>query len=54
MDLREEWKCDEHENGACYKKEDEHFPLNRWKVKHWAAAIVSQPFLLVLKLILIF
>lgn len=41
MDLREEWKCDEHDNGACYKKEDEHFPLNRWKVKHWAAAIAG-------------
>jgi len=40
MDLREEWKCEEHDTHVCYKKDDEHFPLNRWKMKAWAAALV--------------
>ncbi|KAF8193679.1 hypothetical protein BJ912DRAFT_1057368 [Pholiota molesta] len=41
MDLREEWKCAEHDTGACYRKDSAHFPLNRWKTKTWAAAIAA-------------
>ena len=40
MDLREEWKCEEHDTNVCYKKDDEHFPLNHWKMKVWATALV--------------
>ena len=40
MDLRDEWKCEEHNQGACFKHEGKHYPINRWKVKSWAAAIV--------------
>jgi hypothetical protein len=39
MDIREEWKCDEHDD-QCYQKDGQHFPLNRWKLKAWAAAVV--------------
>jgi hypothetical protein len=40
MDLREEWKCEEHSQGACFTCKGRHYPINRWKVKSWAAAIV--------------
>jgi hypothetical protein len=43
MDIREEWKCDEHDD-HCYQKDGQHFPLNRWKLKSWAAAIVQYHF----------
>ncbi|KZP18181.1 hypothetical protein FIBSPDRAFT_1028306 [Athelia psychrophila] len=40
VDIREEWKCEEHD-GTCYRKDGSHYPANRWKLKSWAAAIVS-------------
>jgi len=40
VDLKEEWKCEEHE-GTCYRNENGHFPVNRWKLKKWAAAIAA-------------
>src|SRR5271170_4242548 len=39
LDLKEEWKCEEHDS-VCFRKDGQHFPLNRWKLKTWAAAIV--------------
>ncbi|KAI0260989.1 hypothetical protein BGY98DRAFT_75869 [Russula aff. rugulosa BPL654] len=40
MDIREEWKCEEHDD-FCYQKDGQHFPLNRWKLKAWAAAVAA-------------
>lgn len=41
MDLKEEWKCEDH-NGTCYRKDNKHFTLKRWKLKTWAAAIAAK------------
>ena len=39
IDIHEKWKCENYDN-YCYQKDKQHFPLNRWKLKMWAAAIV--------------
>jgi len=41
LELKEEHQCSEHD-GICYKSGGLHYPLNRWKIKEWAAAIAAK------------